>query len=234
MYYLWKSCAVGLGGGAACWGAVGSPLTGAGPRSQRGLESPGAEVGRCSLKDEGHRQGDKHGPLSTWWPLLFFVCLFFESHFLLSSGLSSCRGSLACLYFFYYCFLPGVRKRWRGWTQEKKRSICLFFLFCVSTDSHLSVVGGGTNKATAVSPCRRMQLAGWLAAGRDHISHADLEQMRAAIGLRLRFGLTLLKRDWSSCALIQRFKARPASVLSVSKNGKTVQLECFFVFFWFS
>lgn len=41
-------------------------LTGAGPRSQRGLESPGAEVGRCSLKDEGDRQGDKHGPLSTW------------------------------------------------------------------------------------------------------------------------------------------------------------------------
>lgn len=41
-------------------------LTGAGPWSQRGLESPGAEVGRCSLKDEGDRQGDKHGPLSTW------------------------------------------------------------------------------------------------------------------------------------------------------------------------
>lgn len=40
-------------------------LTGAGPRGQRGLESPGAEVGRCSLKDEGDRQGDKHGPLWT-------------------------------------------------------------------------------------------------------------------------------------------------------------------------
>lgn len=54
-------------------------LTGAGPRSQRGLESPGAEVGRCSLKDEGDRQGDKHGPLSTWGSsiVLFFVCLFF-------------------------------------------------------------------------------------------------------------------------------------------------------------
>lgn len=47
-------------------------LTGAGPRSQRGLESPGAEVGRCSLKDEGDRQGDKHGPLSTWWSVDFF------------------------------------------------------------------------------------------------------------------------------------------------------------------
>lgn len=46
-------------------------LTGAGPRSQRGLESPGAEVGRCSLKDEGDRQGDKHGPLSTWGSLFF-------------------------------------------------------------------------------------------------------------------------------------------------------------------
>lgn len=53
-------------------------LTGAGPRSQRGLESPGAEVGRCSLKDEGDRQGDKHGPLSTWGSLF---CSLFESHF---------------------------------------------------------------------------------------------------------------------------------------------------------
>lgn len=34
---------------------LGKRLTGAGPRSQRGLESPGAEVGRCSLKDEGDR-----------------------------------------------------------------------------------------------------------------------------------------------------------------------------------
>ncbi|MED6293946.1 hypothetical protein CHARACLAT_015776 [Characodon lateralis] len=50
-------------------------LTGAGPRDQRGLESPGAEVGRCSLKDEGDRQGDKHGPLSTWWSLDFLVYL---------------------------------------------------------------------------------------------------------------------------------------------------------------
>lgn len=55
-------------------------LTGTGPRSQRGLESPGAEVGRCSLKDEGDRQGDKHGPLSTWGSFLGFtvVALFFS------------------------------------------------------------------------------------------------------------------------------------------------------------
>lgn len=55
------------------WGGRGrrQQLTGAGPRSQRGLESPGAEVGRCSLKDEGDRQGDKHGPLSTLWSELF-------------------------------------------------------------------------------------------------------------------------------------------------------------------
>lgn len=52
-------------------------LTGAGPRSQRGLESPGAEVGRCSLKDEGDRQGDKHGPLSTWGSLFFYFSLTF-------------------------------------------------------------------------------------------------------------------------------------------------------------
>lgn len=51
-------------------------LTGAGPRSQRGLESPGAVVGRCSLKDEGDRQGDKHGPLSTWGSL--FVAFFYS------------------------------------------------------------------------------------------------------------------------------------------------------------
>lgn len=56
---------------------VGERLTGAGPRSQRGLESPGAEVGRCSLKDEGDRQGDKHGPLSTWGSLCFYFSLTF-------------------------------------------------------------------------------------------------------------------------------------------------------------
>lgn len=63
-------------------------LTGAGPRSQRGLESPGAEVGRCSLKDEGDRQGDKHGPLSTWGPWWWFLFWFgFISASLLSSAL---------------------------------------------------------------------------------------------------------------------------------------------------
>lgn len=58
-------------------GPAGEHLTGAGPRSQRGLESPGAEVGRCSLKDEGDRQGDKHGPLSTWGSLCFYFSLTF-------------------------------------------------------------------------------------------------------------------------------------------------------------
>lgn len=74
-------------------------LTGAGPRSQRGLESPGAEVGRCSLKDEGDRQGDKHGPLSTWGSLfVILVSLFFVSY-------PSCfRRSLA---FSSYAF-PGL------------------------------------------------------------------------------------------------------------------------------
>lgn len=73
-------------------GPVEKRLTGAGPRSQRGLESPGAEVGRCSLKDEGDRQGDKHGPLSTWGSLFFIlVSLFFFSY------PSSVRRSLAFL-----------------------------------------------------------------------------------------------------------------------------------------
>lgn len=65
-------------------------LTGAGPRSQRGLESPGAEVGRCSLKDEGDRQGDKHGPLSTWGSSIFVRFLFY-SHFSSAPGPSSFR-----------------------------------------------------------------------------------------------------------------------------------------------
>lgn len=52
-------------------------LTGAGSRSQRGLESPGAEVWHCSLKDEGDRQGDKHGPLSTWGSLWFYFSFTF-------------------------------------------------------------------------------------------------------------------------------------------------------------
>lgn len=73
MIFLWFSC----------WHLeVGEQLTGAGSRSQRGLEFPSAEVGRWSLKDEGDRQGDKHGPLSIWGPLgvtlfrsLSVVCL---------------------------------------------------------------------------------------------------------------------------------------------------------------
>lgn len=35
-------------------------LTGAGAQSQRGLEAPGVEVGGSSLKDERHRQRNKH------------------------------------------------------------------------------------------------------------------------------------------------------------------------------
>lgn len=73
-----------------------------------------------------------------------FFCLLFESHFLLSSGLSSCRGSLACLCVFFVClFFPGVRSRWRRWTQEKKVfGVFGFFFFCASNDSHLLIVGG--------------------------------------------------------------------------------------------
>ncbi|MEQ2260514.1 hypothetical protein XENORESO_018992 [Xenotaenia resolanae] len=67
-------------------------LTGAGPRDQRGLESPGAEVGRCSLKDEGDRQGDKHGPLSTWWSLDFLVYFGLTGLLLLSVVLPSVSG----------------------------------------------------------------------------------------------------------------------------------------------
>lgn len=81
----------------SCRCTVELSLTGAGPRSQRGLESPGAEVGRCSLKDEGDRQGDKHGPLSTWGSLRFYFTLTFllllsvvlPSFFGLSSSLFS-------------------------------------------------------------------------------------------------------------------------------------------------
>lgn len=69
--------------------------TGAGPRSQRGLESPGAEVGRCSLKDEGDRQGDKHGPLSTWGSsIVYFYFLSFSFFTLTSLLLLGCPSFL--------------------------------------------------------------------------------------------------------------------------------------------
>lgn len=89
-------------------------LTGAGSRSQRGLEFPSAEVGRWSLKDEGDRQGDKHGPLSIWGPLgvtlfrsLSVVCLgrslAFSRFFL-----ALCVGSSAGLksVFGFYDWVP--------------------------------------------------------------------------------------------------------------------------------
>lgn len=113
-------------------------LTGAGPRSQRGLESPGAEVGRCSLKDEGDRQGDKHGPLSTWGSSIFVFFLFY-SHFSSAPGPSSYRPFF--LWPFFVCFSPG----WRTtvWWEEKDAlrqctipSLSFWrFLACVGTST---------------------------------------------------------------------------------------------------
>lgn len=133
------SCRVGVGGSAACCGAAGSPLTGAGPRSQRGLESPGAEVGRCSLKDEGHRQGDKHGPLSTWWPLLFFV-------FYLSLTFSSppvCRPAVvlwpvsAC--FLFVCFFPVCAAAGEDGRRRRKYLEYLAFFSSAPQTIHISL-----------------------------------------------------------------------------------------------
>lgn len=100
----------------------GERLTGAGPRSQRGLESPGAEVGRCSLKDEGDRQGDKHGPLSTWGSsFVVLVSLFFFSY------PASFRRSLAFLRLrFQVCGQPCVQKL--GRLVKKKKGDFGFFL----------------------------------------------------------------------------------------------------------
>lgn len=58
-------------------------LTRVGTKGQRGLETPSAEVGRGSLKDERHRQGDKHDPLSSGFSWEFvvvrlrFFCILF-------------------------------------------------------------------------------------------------------------------------------------------------------------
>lgn len=93
--------------------AVSKRLTGAGPRSQRGLESPGAEVGRCSLKDEGDRQGDKHGPLSTWGSSIFVL-------FLILLSLLFCSWSVVSFFgLFSSAFLP-VRGRPCG---ERRRML---------------------------------------------------------------------------------------------------------------
>lgn len=89
----------------SCWHLeVGEQLTGAESRSQRGLEFPSAEVGRWSLKDEGDRQGDKHGPLSIWGPLgvtlfrsLSVVCLGRSLAFYCFFFLALCVGSSAGL-----------------------------------------------------------------------------------------------------------------------------------------
>lgn len=110
----------------------GKRLTGAGPRSQRGLESPGAEVGRCSLKDEGDRQGDKHGPLSTWGSsFVVLVSLFFFSY------PASFRRSLAFLRLrFQVCGQPCVQKL--GRLVKKKRRLWLFSSVDAA-DSHLLV-----------------------------------------------------------------------------------------------
>lgn len=110
----------------------GERLTGAGPRSQRGLESPGAEVGRCSLKDEGDRQGDKHGPLSTWGSsFVVLVSLFFFSY------PASFRRSLAFLRLrFQVCGQPCVQKL--GRLVKKKRRLWLFSSVDAA-DSHLLV-----------------------------------------------------------------------------------------------
>lgn len=143
----------------ALWGGGidplwGERLTGAGPRSQRGLESPGAEVGRCSLKDEGDRQGDKHGPLSTWGSSGFVVFL------LLLLSLFFCSGSVVLPSFFGLsssAFLPvWGRPCRRGENDALRRDaifcvlLCFFVFFlafsCVcrdldSLDSHLRVSG---------------------------------------------------------------------------------------------
>lgn len=123
-------------------------LTGAGPRSQRGLESPGAEVGRCSLKDEGDRQGDKHGPLSTRGSSIFVFFLFY-SHF------SSAPGpSFFLVYFFgllFVYFSPGSRTTVRWEEKDALRrctilslSLSFWRFLCVcrdfdSLDSHFWV-----------------------------------------------------------------------------------------------
>lgn len=51
-------------------------------KGQRGLETPSAEVGRGSLKDERHRQGDKHDPLSSGFSWEF--CCGSSSFFFIS------------------------------------------------------------------------------------------------------------------------------------------------------
>jgi len=100
-------------------------LTGAGPRSQRGLESPGAEVGRCSLKDEGDRQGDKHGPLSTWWPLLFFFYLSLTFLLLLSAVQLSFFGLSS--FAFQVCGQPLVRMLGRCRGKKKRDQVFVYF-----------------------------------------------------------------------------------------------------------
>lgn len=95
---------------------AGERLTGAGPRSQRGLESPGAEVGRCSLKDEGDRQGDKHGPLSTWGSLCFYFSLTFSS--------SRVRRPSVVLWPFFVCSSRCVEEL--GGLGETTLTVCCF------------------------------------------------------------------------------------------------------------
>lgn len=119
-------------------------LTGAGPRSQRGLESPGAEVGRCSLKDEGDRQGDKHGPLSTWGSSIFVF-------FLILLSLLVCSWSVVFfLWPFFVCFLPGSDDRavregcFQAVHYPLPLSLSLFwrFLACVGTSTLWIYISG--------------------------------------------------------------------------------------------
>lgn len=110
---------------------AGERLTGAGPRSQRGLESPGAEVGRCSLKDEGDRQGDKHGPLSTWGSLCFYFSLTFSSLI---------RRPSVVLWPFFVCSSRCVEEL--GWFGGKRHSRFVFSDVdpnCACSDLHLLV-----------------------------------------------------------------------------------------------
>lgn len=104
-------------------------LTGAGPRSQRGLESPGAEVGRCSLKDEGDRQGDKHGPLSTRGSSIFVFFLFY-SHFSSAPGPSFFR-RLFLWPIIRLLFSPGSRTtvRWEEKDALRRCTILSLSLF---------------------------------------------------------------------------------------------------------
>lgn len=96
-------------------------LTGAGSRSQRGLESPGAEVWHCSLKDEGDRQGDKHGPLSTWGSLWFYFSFTFLPF------LSAVLWSFFML--LPVCGKPRVKLEWF----EMTLSIFLFVFYWIGT-----------------------------------------------------------------------------------------------------